>query len=362
MDQRPPENDPKTARKTVKGRGAASRTRGRFDTRPVELDPEEEVAQSPDTVLTAMRAGRIISTNRSPDIPFERSINPYQGCEHGCVYCYARPSHSYLDLSPGLDFETKIFYKPNAAARLLAEWEKPGYVPQPITIGANTDPYQPAEKKLRITRALLQAFLDRRHPVSVITKGVTLRRDLDLLAKLAERRLCSVAVSIPTADDALKRRLEPRVPSAEARFSLIGDLHRAGVPVSLMMAPIIPAVNDREIEDILARAAAAGAEHAAWILLRLPHELKEIFREWLDAHLPDRADHVISLIRQASGGQDYDNRFGVRQTGSGAYAEMIGQRFANACRKHGLRRQGPRQTLDCSQFIRPSGSQISLDF
>lgn len=345
----------------IKGRGAVSQTRGRFDVRSIDYDPGLEPDRAADTRLSAMRAGRIISSNQSPDIPFDRSINPYQGCEHGCVYCYARPSHSYLDLSPGLDFETRIFYKPNAVARLLHEWEKPGYVVKPIAIGANTDPYQPAEKQLRITRALLQAFVRHRHPVSLISKGSLMRRDLDLLSELASRRLASVAISIPTADNSLKRILEPRVPSAEVRFALITDLRRAGIPVSLLMAPIIPALNDREIESIVGRAAACGVHHAAWILLRLPHELKSIFTEWLEQHYPDRAAHVMSLIRQSSSGRDYDNRFGVRQTGSGAYADMILQRFANVCRKHGVATAGARQTLDCSQFMPPGNTQVTLD-
>ncbi len=349
----------------IKGRGAISRTRGRFEVRSVDVDPTTEAdlaASAPATRISAMPAGRIVSTNQSPDIPFERSINPYQGCEHGCVYCYARPSHSYLDLSPGLDFETRIFYKPNAAARLLETWEKPAYVVKTITIGANTDPYQPAEKKLGITRALLEAFLEYRHPVRLITKGTLMHRDLDLLAALASRRLAAVAVSIPTADKSLKRILEPRVPSAEARFGLIADLRDAGVPVSLLMAPIIPALNDREIENIVGRGAARGVHHAAWILLRLPHEVKAIFTEWLAQHFPDRAAHVMSLIRQSSGGKDYDNRYGIRQTGTGVYASMLAQRFAKACAKYGVHTSDNLQTLDCTQFRSPGDKQIALDF
>ena len=344
-----------------KGRGALSRTPGRFATRSIEpTEPEPSGDIAPETVLTAMAARGIISRNESPDVPFDRSINPYMGCEHGCVYCYARPSHSYLDLSPGLDFETKIFYKPNAVQALLAEWEKPGYVCQPITIGANTDPYQPAEKKLGITRQLLETFLEHRHPVSLISKGGLMRRDLDLLAELASLRLCSVAISIPTADNALKRLLEPRVPSADLRFRLIESLASNGVPVSLLMAPIIPAVNDREIEDIVGRAAASGTGRASYVLLRLPFELKQIFAEWLDRHMPDRAAHVMSLVRQASGGKDYDNRFGIRQTGRGVYADMIAQRFKLACRKSVIRHERSQESLDCSRFRRPGLQQMDL--
>ena len=346
----------------IKGRGHAIRPNGRFAARDVDFDPELEPGPSPETELFAMQSRSIISSNDSPDISFDQSINPYQGCEHGCVYCYARPSHSYFDLSPGIDFETKIFYKPNAVERLLAEWEKPRYVVKPICIGANTDPYQPAEKRLKITRQLLKTFLECRHPVSIITKGTLMNRDLDLLAELASMRLCSVAVSVPTANNALKRVLEPRVPSATKRFALVSQLTAAGIPVTVMMAPIVPALNDTEIESILERAATAGARRAAWILLRLPHELKELFRHWLCEHYPDRAEHVMSLLRQASGGRDYDNRYGRRQRGQGPYADMLKQRFETASKQLGLNRPDARENLDVSLFRRPSGNQISLPF
>ena len=348
-----------------KGRGAVSRIAGRFEKSLVELSDEESHAratQAPVTELRAMQAGRIISTNKSPDVPFDRSINPYQGCEHGCVYCYARPSHSYLDLSPGLDFETKIFYKPNAVERLIQEWEKSGYECRPITIGANTDPYQPAEKKLGITRRLLEAFLENRHPVSLISKGGLMSRDLDLIQELSSRNLCSVAISVPTMDRSLKRLLEPRVPSAGIRMKLIEQLTAAGVPTSLLMAPIIPAVNDREIETIVTEAARRGVGHATYIFLRLPHEVRDIFVEWLDTHMPERAGHVMSLVRQAGGGRDYDNRFGVRQRGQGPYADLIRNRFRAACRKHGLEAGKYRDRLDCSQFRRPGQNQLALEF
>lgn len=346
-----------------KGRGSTSRLPGRFATTTVEQDVVEPSSEpAPETELKAMQAKRIISRNNSPDIPFDLSINPYQGCEHGCVYCYARPSHSYLDLSPGLDFETRIFYKPNAVAALLAEWEKPSYECKPITIGANTDPYQPAEKELQITRQLLETFLEHRHPVNLISKGVLIARDIDLLAALAEQDLASVAISIPTANDELKRILEPRVPSAAARFRLISKLKAAKIPVSLLMAPIIPVINDMEIESIVERAAEAGVMHASWILLRLPNELKQIFADWLEVHLPDRAGHVMSLIRQASGGRDYDNRFGIRQRGRGPYADMINQRFSAACGRYGISsgRNNPGQ--NCSLFRRPGQEQMALAF
>ena len=348
-----------------KGRGAVSQPPGRYAARTVEHEPDEPVERSFETVLRPLAARSIVSRNASPDVPFDRSINPYQGCEHGCIYCYARPSHSYLDLSPGIDFETQIFFKPNAVELLLEAWRRPGYECKPITIGANTDPYQPAERELGLTRRLLEAFLAHGHPLSLITKSGLMRRDLDLLAALAEQNLCSVAISVPTADDALKRRLEPRVPSAKVRFRLMRDLSAAGVPVSLLMAPIIPAVNDHEIEAIVAAAAASGARQASWVLLRLPHELKEIFPDWLRAHMPERANHVMSLLRQASGGKDYDNRYGVRQRGRGAYAEMIAQRFRVACAKAGIPRQRSLGPLDCGRFSPPAtgrgARQMALD-
>ncbi len=348
-----------------KGRGAISALAGRFNVRLVELEDAETAARAaaaPETVLRAMPAGRIISTNTSPDVPFDRSINPYQGCEHGCVYCYARPSHSYLDLSPGLDFETQIFYKPNAAARLLEAWEKPGYECKPITIGANTDPYQPAERTLLLTRELLALFLEHRHPVNIITKGVLVCRDIDILAELAAARLCSVAVSLPTLDPELKRIMEPRVPSAAARLKAIEELDSAGIPTSVLVAPVIPAINDTEIERILESSASAGARQARYILLRLPHELKALFKEWLVAHFPDRAGRVTSLIRQASGGREYDNRFGVRQTGRGPYAEMLAARFSAASRRYGVSRDSCQRELDCGLFSPPGVQQLDLAF
>lgn len=351
--------------KAHKGRGAVSRPDSRFETRPVDLDEAElarRVERAPQTTLTAMRSGRIISTNNSPDVPFDRSINPYQGCEHGCVYCYARPSHSYLDLSPGIDFETRIFYKNEAAFRLVEEWEKPGYECQPITIGANTDPYQPAEKQLRITRKLLEKFAKHRHPVSIITKGSLIERDIDLLSNLASQRLCSVAVSIPTLNSTLKRVMEPRVSSAAARLKVIKKLTAAGIPCSVLMAPIIPAINDQEIESVVSAAASAGAVQASYVFLRLPHEVRQIFEDWLAVHFADRAEHVMSLVRQASGGQSYDARFGIRQTGRGAYADLLGARFNNACKRAGLRSGRYQKALDRTLFRRPGQRQLGLDF
>lgn len=347
-----------------KGRGAISSSPGRFAIQLTELDAAEAQAQSrdaPATVLHAMPAGKLISSNDSPDIPFERSINPYLGCEHGCIYCYARPSHSYLDLSPGLDFETQIFYKPNATRRLLEEWQKPSYECKPITIGANTDPYQPAEKTHQITRELLVQFAEYRHPVNIITKSHLVARDVDLLSDLAADNLASVAISIPTLDPALKRIMEPRVPSAAARLRAAQTLADAGIPVSVLVAPIIPAINDNEIEAILGVAADAGMTQARYIFLRLPHEVKTLFGEWLLEHFPDRAEHVLSLVRQASGGKQYDHRFGLRQSGSGPYADMLGARFSRAARALRMDSDGYQRHLDCSRFLHPARRQLSLE-
>jgi DNA repair photolyase len=353
------------AARAHKGRGAISAPAGRFEHRPVELDEDiahERAQQAPQTSVRAMPASSIISSNNSPDVPFDLSINPFQGCEHGCVYCYARPSHSYLDLSPGLDFETQIFYKPNAAALLLGEWEKKNYTCKPITIGANTDPYQPAEKTYEITRQLLEQFLEYRHPVNIITKSHLVTRDLDLLAELAELGLCSVAISIPTMNSDLKRVMEPRVPSAASRLKAMALLADHGVPTSALIAPVIPAINDGEIEAILEAVANAGANQARYIFLRLPNELDEIFSEWLETHYPARKERVLSLVRQASGGRNYDARFGIRQTGRGPYADMLASRFNAASRKLGLSADSYQHTLDCDRFLKPGAQQLGLDF
>lgn len=360
-----PDEEPEPATRARKGRGAVSSPDGRFAARSVRLTAEAEAARGDAPAATsyrAMQATRIVATNNSPDVPFNRSINPYQGCEHGCIYCYARPSHSYLDLSPGLDFETQIFYKPNAAERLLAEWSRAAYECEPITIGANTDPYQPLEKEQRVTRQLLELFLKHRHPVNLITKGTLILRDIDILSELASRRLCSVAVSLPTLDACLKRIMEPRVPSAEARLKAMRSLADAGVPVSVLLAPVIPAINDPEIEAVLKAAAGAGASQAHSIFLRLPHEVAPLFKDWLATHFPDRASRVMSLVRQASGGRDYDSRYGVRQRGRGPYADMIAKRFRTAARRLGLDRERYQQRLDCTQFDRPGQRQLGLDF
>lgn len=354
--------------KPLKGRGAVSQPTGRFETRSIEaLDDgwgslEDSVTERIETQLFEDKARSVISRNDSPDLSFDQSINPYRGCAHGCVYCYARPAHAYMNLSPGLDFETKIFWKPNAAAVLEQELRKPGYVCKRIHIGGNTDPYQPVEKDLHVTRQVLEVLLRFRHPVTIITKGAALMmRDLDLLSRFAERRLISVAVSVTSLDDELKRKLEPRTSSAKMRLRLIRELSNRGIPAIVMAAPMIPVVNDMELESILEAAAEAGATFAGYVMLRLPHELEGIFQAWLEAHIPQRAAHVMSLVRQMRGGRHYDSKWGVRQTGTGQYAELFAQRFKLACRRLKLNHR-ERHHHDTSQFCVPAqaGDQMSL--
>jgi DNA repair photolyase len=339
-----------------KGRGALSNRDSRY--RPTRVEWDDGVSDaSPVTECRAVTARSIISRNNSPDIPFSQSINPYQGCEHGCIYCYARPSHAYLDLSPGIDFETRLTYKHNAAGQLRRELSRPGYRCASITLGANTDPYQPVEKTCRITRQVLTVLQRSRHPVAIITKSALVTRDLDILAEMAADGLCSVAISITTLDDKLKRVLEPRAPSASARLTAMAALADAGIPVSLLFAPVIPALNDCDMEAILARCREAGATRAAYLLLRLPLEIRELFFEWLHQHYPLRAGHVISLLRQCRGGADYDSRFGHRMRGTGTFAELLAQRFRVSCRKLALE-SGESTPLRTDLFTPPPpGSQ-----
>lgn len=354
--------------KPLKGRGAVSQPKGRFETRSVDaIDDgwgslEDSIVETLETQLFAEKSKSIISRNDSPDIGFEQSINPYRGCAHGCVYCYARPAHSYVNLSPGLDFETKLFYKPDAAALLEQELRRKSYVCRQIHIGGNTDPYQPVERDLHITRDVLEVLLRFRHPVSIITKGAALMlRDLDLYEQFAKLGLIGVAVSVTSLDDSLKRTLEPRTSSAKTRLRLIRELARIGVPVMVMSAPMIPFVNDAEMESILEAAAEAGARRAGYVMLRLPHEVKDIFRAWLEAHMPGRAAHVMSLVQQMRGGRDYDADFGTRQKGTGHYAALFAQRFRLACKRLGLNGE-TRGTHDTSQFRVPpqQGDQLLL--
>jgi DNA repair photolyase len=347
-----------------KGRGALGNPPPRFlrdNTEAVEDGWYRE--ELPDSIATEVRpepVRTIISRNDSPDIAFEQSINPYRGCEHGCPYCFARPSHAYMDLSPGIDFETRIFYKADAARLLEQELGRRGYVAKSITLGANTDPYQPLERRLRVTRSLLEVLERTRHPVSIVTKGALVLRDLDLLRSLARDSLINVFVSITTLDAELKRMLEPRAASPQARLRVVRELSAAGVPTGVLVAPVIPAVNDAEIEAVVAAAAEAGAMSANYVLLRLPHELKQIFRQWLDEHLPERAEHVMSLVRGARGGRENDPQFGSRMVGTGAWAKLLHDRFALALKRHGL--QGRRAHALSSVHFRPPGpgGQMSL--
>jgi DNA repair photolyase len=341
----------------IKGRGAASNPEGRFESLAKTREDdgwhvEDETAPRPATVVSEERARTIISRNDSPDIHFEQSINPYRGCEHGCVYCYARPSHAYLNLSAGIDFETRLFAKTNAAERLREELRKRGYVCSPINLGANTDPYQPIERRYRITRSILEVFAECSHPCTIVTKNALIERDLDLLVPMARANLVHAFVSVTSLDNKLSSTLEPRASAPHRRLEAVARLNEAGVPCGVMVAPIIPMVTDRWIEQIVERAAAAGARHAGYTVLRLPYELKDLFREWLDLHVPDRAEHVMSLIRQMRGGKDNDARFGARMRGEGEFAELIRQRFRLACRKHGIGR-GREVQLDTRAFRPP---------
>jgi DNA repair photolyase len=353
-----------TGKQHFKGRGALSNPAGRFDLTQLEaVDDGWFVEESPDSIATTLEpdsARAVITTNDSPDIPFEQSINPYRGCACGCTYCFARPSHAYMGLSPGLDFETRLFYKADAAAVLQKQLARPGYVCKPIMLGANTDPYQPVEKRLGVTREILEVLLETRHPVTIITKGTLVLRDLALLQELAAMNMARVTVSLTTLDPELKRTLEPRAASPQARLRVISELARAGVPVSVLAAPLIPAVNDAELEQILSAAAAAGATRAGYVLLRLPHEVKELFRAWLEQHMPLRAQHVMSLVQQARGGRDNDPRFGMRMRGTGPGADRLRARFELARKRLGLNAER-NPGLDTTKFCPPrSHGQLEL--
>lgn len=292
-------------------------------------------------------------------MPFDQSINPYRGCEHACIYCFARPTHAYWDMSPGLDFETRLIAKPNAASKLREELDKPGYSVSPIALGVNTDAYQPLERERRITRELLEVMLEYRHPVSIITKGALILRDLDLLTELAEQGLCSVRISLTTLSNDLKRRMEPRTAAPATRLKMIEQLASAGIPTGIILGPVIPFINDQEIEAILEAAASAGATRASWIMLRLPLELDELFQEWLQRHFPQRAEHVMNRIRDLRGGKSYDSAFGRRMTGIGPYADLIRQRFSNKAKRLGLNLHQA-EPLRNDLFRRPAGEQMGL--
>ena len=351
-----------------KGRGAVANVRGRFevDTREtcddgwngldIAID-EQQDAPPLETVVTNEYARSIISRNDSPDIPFRLSLNPYRGCEHGCIYCFARPTHSYLGLSPGLDFESKLFAKVNAAELLRLELGKKAYAPDVIAVGINTDAYQPIERELKITRAVLEVLHETRNPFGLITKSSLIERDLDLLAPLARDQLARASITITTLDHELSRKLEPRAASPARRLRTVRALSDAGVPVSVNVSPVIPFITDGEMERIVEAAAHAGAHSAHFIILRLPWELNEVFQQWLRAHFPLRSERVMNRIRDLRGGKDYDSRFSKRMTGEGIWAELFAQRFRAACARHGLNRE--RKIFDTTQFIKPMPMQAT---
>jgi DNA repair photolyase len=349
----------------IKGRGTDTNPYNRFAPRisVIECDTQsengEELTCNPATSVRIESARTLISYNDSPDIPFDRSINPYRGCEHGCIYCFARPTHAYLDLSPGLDFETKLIAKTNAAQVLRDELAKRSYRCEPIVIGSNTDCYQPIERKYRITRQILEVLWEHRHPCSIITKSHSICDDLPLLAQMAKERLVKVLITVTTLDDELKRKLEPRAASGHARISTIAQLADAGISVGVLASPMIPALNDKELETILHEAKHAGACSAGYILLRLPLEIDELFQSWLQQHYPLRAEHVMSLIRQSRGGKNYDAQFHTRMRGTGVFADLLKARFKRAVRSLQLNEAEPALRTDLFRVPTP---QLVLDW
>jgi DNA repair photolyase len=349
----------------TRGRASKSNTSSRYDAQALEgfddgWTEDEDAPRRRETALISENAKSIISRNDSPDIGFDRSINPYRGCEHGCIYCYARPTHAFLGHSPGLDFETKLYFKPEAAKLLERELSEPAYRPERVQLGANTDPYQPIEKRLLITRQVLEVLSRHNHPVGITTKGALVTRDIDILAPMAERGLAMVAISITTLDRKLARRMEPRASTPDLRFDAIHKLSAAGIPVRVGVSPVIPALTDHEMESIMERAAEAGAMSAYYSVLRLSWELKDLFREWLAAEFPDRASRVMSLVNQMRGGKDNDTRFGLRMVGEGPIADLIEARFRAAKRRFNLTRKiAP---LETGVFAVPpkAGDQLNL--
>ncbi len=349
-----------------KGRGATVNPPVRFDSASAEAFDDgwntlaAEFGELPPlpTTLTRDSSRSVIAYNTSPDIGFDRAVNPYRGCEHGCIYCYARPTHAYLGLSPGLDFETRLIFKPEVGELLEKELRKPGYVARPLALGSNTDPYQPVERTLKLTRTVLEVLDRFNHPCTIVTKSAGVLRDLDILSRMASRRLVSVCLSVTTLDPALARVMEPRAATPARRLSAVAELTRAGVPAAVLAAPMIPGLNDAEMERILEAAARAGARSAGYVLLRLPHELRQMFEAWLQEHVPDRASHVLSLIRQTRGGQLNDARFGHRFSGSGVYADLLARRFERAARQWGFGEM--RSALDCSTFKVPQPTKPGM--
>ena len=361
MSHRPPDSP-------MKGRGASTNRSSRFDAWTRTAEPEDELHDASEFAPGPLRtevsedpARSIISRNESPDIPFEQSINPFKGCEHGCIYCYARPTHAYLGLSAGLDFETKLFYKANAAQLLAGELSKPGYRPSPVALGGNTDPYQPIEKRLQVTRSLLRVLSEYHHPLTIITKSALVERDLDILTPMAKLGLVRIYFSITTLDQEIARLMEPRASAPARRLEAMRRVTAAGVPSGILVAPVIPAPTDKDIEGVLEAAAAAGASDAGYVLLRLPREVRDLFVEWLEQHYPLRAGHVMSLLQQMRDGKDNDSEFGTRMRGTGLFADLIRRRFESAARRLGLNLK--RSSLDCSLFRvpAPTTGQLQLD-
>jgi DNA repair photolyase len=351
-------------RERRRGRGTASNVSGRYEplARVAFDDGWQGLEELPPfkTTVTVDTTRKIITHNDSPDLSFDRSINPYRGCEHGCVYCFARPTHAYLGLSPGLDFESKLFMKPNAPELLERELSTPGYTPKTIAIGTNTDPYQPIERRYQIMRRILEVLDRAGHPVGIVTKSALVLRDLDILTRMAKRDLVKVAMSVTTLDPKLARVMEPRAATSPRRLGALRELIKAGVPASALVAPVIPAINDAEIERILEAIAETGVRHAGYVLLRLPLEIKDLFREWLMENFPDRYRHVINLIRQTRGGKDYDSTWGKRMTGSGPIAWMIGRRFEVACERLGFNLTSVKTTTQHFVPPRPPSEQLAL--
>ncbi len=347
-----------------RGRGTLSNRSGRFE--PVRREDADDGWGSLETLapfattIAFEKAKSLIARNDSPDIGFDRSINPYRGCEHGCTYCFARPTHAFLGLSPGLDFESRLVVKRGAAERLEQELAAPGYRPRTIALGTSTDPYQPIERQHRVTRAVLEVLARCDHPVGIVTKSALVTRDVDLLAPMAAKGLVKVAVSVTTLDPKLARTLEPRAPSPARRLEAVETLAKAGIPVTVMVAPIIPAVNEAEIETILTRAQALGAREAGYVMLRLPLEVRDLFKEWLLANFPDRFRHVLSLIQSVRDGKQNDSTWGKRMTGTGPYAWMVGRRFELACAKAGFPKARAKLRADLFKPPVPVGGQLDL--
>lgn len=348
---------------SAKGRGATLQVEGRFERVARERFDDgwgaEQALPPLKTTVTVEQAKSVIQRHDSPDLPFDQSLNAYRGCEHGCIYCYARPSHAYMNLSPGLDFETKLFAKPEAAKLLRAELARPSYPCSPIALGVNTDSYQPIERELKIVRQVLEVLAECRHPVSIVTKSALIERDLDLLTQLARDNLVQVFISVTTLDAETARRLEPRAASPRRRLQTMRALNEAGVPCGVFVAPVIPFLTDAELENVLQAAHEHGARSAAYTLLRLPYELKELFKDWLAVHYPLKAAHVMSRLREMRNGRENDSGFGSRFSGKGLFAQLLAQRFQLACERLGL--NWPAEGLDTAKFVKPApGGQMKL--